>query len=57
VLPRQGQRAPWRVPQNYVKDLAAFTFGSVNDGTMNFFRTSEAENASRVSDVHSRATI
>ena len=57
VLPRQGQRAPWRVPQNYVKDLAAFTFGSVSDGTMNFFRASEAENGSRVSDVHSRATI
>jgi monooxygenase len=57
VLPRQGQRAPWRVPQNYVKDLVAFTFGSVNDGTMNFLRTSEADNGSRVSDVHSRATI
>jgi len=57
VLPRQGQKAPWRVPQNYVKDLAAFTFGSVNDGTMSFLRTSEADNVSRVSDVHSRATI
>jgi cation diffusion facilitator CzcD-associated flavoprotein CzcO len=57
VLPKQGQRAPWRVPQNYVKDLAAFTFGSVNDGTMSFLRTPEADNVSRVSDVHSRATI
>jgi cation diffusion facilitator CzcD-associated flavoprotein CzcO len=57
VLPRQGQKPPWRVPQNYVKDLASFTFGSVNDGTMNFLRTSEADNGSRVSNVHSRATI
>jgi hypothetical protein len=40
-----------------VKDLAAFTFGSVSDGTMIFFRTSEAGNGSRVSDVHSRATL
>ena len=57
VLPKQGQRAPWRVPQNYLKDLAAFTFGSVNDGTMSFLRTSEADDVSRVGDVHSRATI
>jgi cation diffusion facilitator CzcD-associated flavoprotein CzcO len=57
VLPRQGQKAPWRVPQNYVKDLAAFTFGSVSDGTMNFLRTSEAGNASRVGDVHLKVTI
>jgi hypothetical protein len=57
VLPRQGQKAPWRVPQNYLKDLAAFTFGSVSDGTMNFLRTSEAGNASRVGDVHLKVTI
>ena len=57
VLPKQGQRAPWRVPQNYVKDLAAFMFGSVNDGTMSFRRTSEAENGSNVTSVHSRAII
>jgi cation diffusion facilitator CzcD-associated flavoprotein CzcO len=57
VLPRQGQKAPWRVPQNYVKDLAAFTFGSVSDGTMNFLRTSQADNASRVGDVHLKVTI
>ncbi len=57
VLPRRGQRAPWRVPQNYVKDLAYFTFGSVNDGTMNFLRMSEADNGSRVSAAHLKVTI
>jgi len=57
VLPRQGQKAPWRVPQNYVKDLVASTFGSVSDGTMNFLRTSEADDASRVGDVHLKVTI
>jgi monooxygenase len=41
VLPKQGQNTPWRVHQNYVKDLASFTFGSVSDGTMEFLRTSE----------------
>jgi hypothetical protein len=29
----------------------------VSDGTMIFFRTSEADDGSRVSDVHSRATV
>jgi glycine/D-amino acid oxidase-like deaminating enzyme len=31
------------------EDLASFTFASVSDGTMNFFRTSEAYNGSRAS--------
>ncbi len=41
VLPKQGQRTPWRVHQNYVKDLAAFMFGSVSDGTMEFLQEPE----------------
>ena len=41
VLPKQGQKTPWRVHQNYMKDLASFMFGSVSDGTMEFLRTSE----------------
>jgi hypothetical protein len=31
VLPSQSDRAPWRVPQNYVKDLAAMTFGRIDE--------------------------
>ena len=38
MLPRQGSKTPWRVHQNYILDLAAFVFGSVNDGTMTFFK-------------------
>ena len=38
VLPRQGQKAPWRVKQNYAKDVAAFTFGSISDGTLKFYQ-------------------
>lgn len=41
VLPKQGQKTPWRVHQNYVKDLASFAFGSVSDGTISFSRASE----------------
>ncbi len=47
VLPKQGQKTPWRVHQNYVKDLAAFTFGSVGDGTMEFRRNSEGSELKR----------
>jgi cation diffusion facilitator CzcD-associated flavoprotein CzcO len=36
TLPRQGSKTPWRVHQNYVKDLSMLRFGRVNDGTMEF---------------------
>jgi cation diffusion facilitator CzcD-associated flavoprotein CzcO len=35
-FPKQGQKAPWRVYQNYALDLMAFRYGSVNDGVMRF---------------------
>jgi cation diffusion facilitator CzcD-associated flavoprotein CzcO len=37
-LPSQGPRAPWRVHQNYLKDLAALSLRSVTDGVMKFGR-------------------
>lgn len=30
-FPKQGNKQPWQVNQNYVKDLAALRFGSVDD--------------------------
>ncbi len=38
VLPRRGQKPPWRVKQNYLLDLAAFTFASIDDGTLRLSR-------------------
>lgn len=35
-LPSQGSRAPWRVHQNYARDLMTIRFGNVNDGVMEF---------------------
>jgi monooxygenase len=35
-LPRQGARKPWRLYQNYARDLMALRFGSVRDGAMQF---------------------
>jgi monooxygenase len=38
ILPKQGARQPWRVTQNYAKDLAALRFGRLEDGVMQFSR-------------------
>ncbi len=35
-FPRQGNRAPWKVRQNYALDLAAYRFSRVDDGVMEF---------------------
>ena len=37
-LPKQASRAPWRVYQNYVLDLAALRFGRLRDRVMQFMR-------------------
>jgi cation diffusion facilitator CzcD-associated flavoprotein CzcO len=36
ALPRQGSKTPWRLHQNYVKDLRMMRYGRVEDGTMEF---------------------
>src|SRR5687767_14830777 len=36
TLPSQGSKAPWRLHQNYVKDLSMLRYGRVDDGTMEF---------------------
>jgi cation diffusion facilitator CzcD-associated flavoprotein CzcO len=37
-LPKQGSKAPWKLHQNYVKDLISLRFGSLEDGVLRFFR-------------------
>ena len=34
LLPRQGRRAPWRVVQSYVHDLAVMRLGRIDDGRL-----------------------
>jgi monooxygenase len=36
TLPHQGSKPPWRLHQNYVKDLRMMRYGRVDDGTMEF---------------------
>jgi monooxygenase len=38
ILPKQGSKRPWRLYQNYAKDMLALRFGSVDDGTLVFTR-------------------
>ena len=36
TLPRQGSKTPWRLHQNYMKDLSMMRYGRVDDGVMEF---------------------
>ena len=45
ILPHQGSKAPWKVHQNYVLDLAALKFGKLEDGTMRFETRGRASDA------------
>jgi monooxygenase len=38
-LPRQGSKKPWRLHQNYVRDLLSLRFGSIGEGALEFTRT------------------
>jgi cation diffusion facilitator CzcD-associated flavoprotein CzcO len=37
-LPHQGSKKPWKLYQNYVRDLLSLRFGSVGDGALEFAR-------------------
>ena len=36
MLPHQGSKKPWRLHQNYIKDLSMLRYGRLDDGTMEF---------------------
>jgi monooxygenase len=35
-LPKQGSKTPWRLHQNYVKDVVSLKYGSLEDGVMRY---------------------
>ena len=45
ALPRQGTRKPWRLHQNYVRDLSMLRYGSVEDGVMEFGKATRRRGA------------
>ena len=36
LLPKQGSKQPWKMNQNYARDLRAFRFGALEDGSLEF---------------------
>jgi monooxygenase len=38
-LPRQGTRKPWRMYQNYLRDLLSLRFSRLRDGALRFSRS------------------
>jgi monooxygenase len=45
VLPKQGNKKPWKLYQNYALDLVTLRFGKVNDGVMEFAKRPHARAA------------
>ncbi|HYM04742.1 MAG TPA: NAD(P)/FAD-dependent oxidoreductase, partial [Stellaceae bacterium] len=45
ILPKQGSKKPWKLHQNYALDMAALKFGAVDDGTMEFGRSTAKSRA------------
>jgi monooxygenase len=45
-LPKQGSKHPWKLYQNYVRDLMMFRYGRVEDGVMQFSRAASADETS-----------
>jgi hypothetical protein len=41
-FPKQGSKPPWRLYQNYARDIVTLRFGSVEDGAMEFSRAGAA---------------
>jgi monooxygenase len=36
ILPKQGSKTPWKLHQNYVKDVISLKFGSLDDGVLRY---------------------
>ncbi len=42
LLPKQGDKPPWRLYQNWFRDIVALRLGSIDDGAMEFSRAQPA---------------
>jgi cation diffusion facilitator CzcD-associated flavoprotein CzcO len=43
TLPKQGNRAPWTLHQNYLRDMPALRFAPLKDGTLRFAKARRTE--------------
>jgi cation diffusion facilitator CzcD-associated flavoprotein CzcO len=39
LIPRQGTRPPWRVRNDYLRDIPVLRYGPIDDGVLRFTRT------------------
>jgi hypothetical protein len=44
-FPKQGKRAPWKLRQDYVRDLLALRYGAVDDGVLELRSAARAARA------------
>jgi hypothetical protein len=49
-FPRQGTKAPWRLYQNYIRDLLLLRHGKLADGALQFSRDGRRTTAPRDED-------
>ena len=42
-LPKQGEKPPWRLYQNYFRDVFSLRFGAIDDGALEFSRARPTE--------------
>ena len=48
TFPKQGSKTPWRLHQNYAKDLLTLRYGSLDDGALEFIPAPAGERAAAV---------
>ena len=41
-FPKQGSKAPWKMPQNYARDIMTLRFGRIDDGVLAFSNPPQA---------------
>jgi cation diffusion facilitator CzcD-associated flavoprotein CzcO len=46
-FPKQGSKAPWKLRQNYARDIMTLRFGRIDDGVMEFSNPPSASTARR----------
>jgi hypothetical protein len=53
-FPKQGSKRPWRLHQNYIKDIMMLRYGALEDGTLEFVgsRRSQAVNNAEIASRH-----
>ncbi len=39
LFPKQGSKAPWKLHQNYARDILTLRFGRIEDGVLQFSNT------------------